>query len=192
MKKQITIFSFFALIICSNLAFSQLSFGVHTGYGTKSAYLGYKNKTHFMPYFSLQMANLRANTEFEDENELVKIGIVMPTIGTKYYLKDNGKLKPYFDLTVSKPVFYIKPVEEIENLKLLAGSLGFGTEYFLDPQFSIGGEFGLNILNARYIESYEDFDYNNYTSVEKEDKYKFTSNPTYGRISVNFYFEKRK
>lgn len=60
------------------------------------------------------MANLRANTEFEDENELVKIGIVMPTIGTKYYLKDNGKLKPYFDLTISKPVFILNQSKKLK------------------------------------------------------------------------------
>ncbi|MCA0362834.1 MAG: hypothetical protein LCH67_02215 [Bacteroidetes bacterium] len=191
MKKQITIFSIFVFLICSNLAFSQLSFGVHTGYGTKSAYLGLKNKTHFMPYLSLQSASLRITDDYDGDTEKVKLGIIMPTIGTKYYLKDNGKLKPYLDLTISKPIFYANPADEFESLNLWAGSAGIGTEYFLDPQFSLGGEFGFTYLHGNYDESYRSYT-NNGNYVTETETIKISGNPTYARISLNFYFNKKE
>jgi hypothetical protein len=196
MKTQITILAFLFLTFTTKKVFSQLSFGIHASTGTKSTYFGYKSKSHFMPYLNLQMQNNWFSYGLTQKKNVQNDGLILPTIGTKYYLKNYGKLKPYFDLSILKPLFYKKPNNDIVNQKyeikkpkLWSGGLGFGTEYFLYPQFSLGGEFGGNILFIRNLQS-NNYNYgylNNYSVNYNE---KITTFVTYAGFTLNFYFEK--
>ena len=67
----------------------------------------------------------------------------MPNIGVKHYFKPTNKLKPYTTLNIAKPILKAKlesgdakldkEVEDgVKNIKIWAGELGFGTEYFFD------------------------------------------------------------
>jgi len=82
--------------------------------------------------------------------------------------------------------------ETLKDINLFAGELGFGVEYFFDDNFSIGGEFGIRYLGGKYDDSYTDTFYNPDTNsdqeTEIEETYKVSTNPTFTKISLNFYF----
>lgn len=190
MHKQVKLFAVLFILFGSQHTFGQFTFGISPGLGIKSAYLGYKTNSKFLPYLSVQALN--ANISFDSNNgdsEKLSGSLIVPTIGTKFYLKENQKLKPYLDLAISKPINTIRENSANvldDNIKLFAGSIGFGTEYFLDPQFSVGGEFGLIYMNGKYKESY----YDNFYKKDIKETYKVSVNPTYAKISFNFYFQK--
>lgn len=176
------------LLLFSKTVSAQMVFGVNTGLGIKNAYVGYKTSGRFLPYFSIQGLNVKATNTYDGDKTTVSGSLIVPTLGTKFYLKENQKLKPYLDLAITKPINSIREDNEnvLENkINLFGGSVGFGTEYFLDPQFSIGGEVGLMLLHAKTKISDDDFNGN---STEQNIKVGF--NPTYAKISLNFYFNK--
>lgn len=190
MHKQVKLFAVFFILFTTQRSFSQFTFGISPGLGIKSAYFGYKTNGRFLPYLSIQAlnANISYNSNNGDSDKLSG-SLIVPTIGTKFYLQENQKLKPYFDLAISKPINTIKENDENvlnENIKLFAGSIGFGTEYFLDPQFSVGGEFGLMYMHGKYKDSY----YDDFYEKDTQETYKVSVNPTYAKISFNFYFKK--
>jgi len=82
-----------------------------------------------------------------------------------------------------------------QNLVMFAREMGVGVEYFFDQNFSIGGEFGLRYFNLRYKDEYQDELYNDNTNEFQNTTIKtetsFTSNPTYSKISLNFYSTKK-
>lgn len=67
--------------------------------------------------------------------------------------------------------------DAIDNLSLLGVGFGFGVEYFFDENFSVGGEYGFQFLSANY-------------DVSEFDDFEFTGsfNPTYTKLTVNYYF----
>lgn len=82
--------------------------------------------------------------------------------------------------------------KEIKAMRMWAGEIGFGTEYFFVDNFSIGREFGLrNFIYHFKIEDdkpvYDPISGNYYNS-ERETKNKIMINSTYTRLSLNFYF----
>jgi hypothetical protein len=198
MKTLITILAFLILTLTSDKVFSQVSFGIHAGTGLKSAYFGYNINPRFMPYVSLQFQNNWLSNSNSQNKNISNDGLILPTIGTKYYMKNNGKLKPYFDVSILKPIFYKKPNNDFINQKneikkpnLWSGGLGFGTEYFLYPQFSLGGEFGGGILFIRNLNANSYSNYGgNLNNIYPYYHQKITNFVTYGGITVNFYFEK--
>lgn len=195
--------------------YSQFAFGVAPGLSTNSAYFGFK-AGKVVPYIGFQYAGVAINLEesgeewddYEDDiipysNDIkIKGSLHVPTLGVKVFAVEKNQMKAYFNLSVSKPFLSAKYEEDgeeyeevgdlVKDIKLFGGEFGFGVEYFFDNNFSIGGEFGLRYLHAKYTNSYEDeeYDYNTgtYEDVTIENTLKARMNPTYSRISLNFYF----
>ena len=195
--------------------FSQFSFGVAPGLSTNSAWFGFK-AGKVVPYVGFQFANAKFTTEFTGEeydfteldvvpfsNEMKISGnLYLPNVGIKIFAVEKNKLKAYFNLSVAKPFLRAKMEEDgeeiedandlLKDIKIIAGEFGFGVEYFLDNNFSLGGEFGLRYMGGKYTSTYEDDVYNEntglYETVEFEDTFKGSVSPTYTKISLNFYF----
>ncbi len=187
MKKLFQVTMIAILLLGANYSHAQFTFGVEPGIGLKTAYFGYKTKGNFLPYFSLQLASGKVVDEYNGETDKYSATFVLPTIGTKYYLKQNSKLSPYLNAFVSKPFAIINSEgDDSDNTSLnaYAGGIGFGTEYFFDPQFSVGGEFGLMFFGAK--ETYSD----TFGGSVSQNMTKYSVNPTYAKISLNFYFKK--
>ncbi len=196
-------------------SFGQFSFGVAPGLSTNSAYFGYKTGK-FVPYVGLQYGNIMFNTketgqEYDyDETSVVtytdeidfKGNLFLPNIGVKYFAVEKNNLKAFLNLSVAKPILSGKMEvdgeevnelgETLKDIKLFAGELGFGVEYFFDDNFSIGGEFGIRYFGGKYSNSHTDSFYNPDTDLnqdtEIEETYKVSTNPTFSKISLNFYF----
>jgi len=205
----------FVTILCCGKSYSQFAFGVSPGFSMNSAYFGYKiNKV--VPFVGFQHYSTSGVYEYKHEvfdyalgqfvdhnhKSTFKARVMMPNLGIKYFIKESGSLKAHLTLNICKPLISAKayddgdPIEEINNinkrLNLIGGELGFGVEYFFDDHFSIGGEFGLRYFRLKYnnvqnVQLYNPNDGSNYAS-ENVYESKVKMNPTFTRISLNFYF----
>ncbi len=212
---------FIAALALSLSASAQFSFSVSPGLQLSGTQFGYKVK-NFVPYLGVQMFSAKGelvNTGKEydfDQDAIVayentlsgKISFILPTVGLKYFFLESNKLKAYGHANFSKMILSGK-VEDSEdptnsadvefqkvlkNTKASAFQVGFGTEYFFDNNFSLGGEFGLNMASIKSEYSYDDIVVN--PNTMDEENATFTTamttkfNPTYAKISLNFYFGK--
>lgn len=215
MKTKLLLFLFVFLAITTK-SYSQFTFGVSTGLGLKSADFGYKVNNKIVPYIGFQFLNANFNSEQTGEefdynlNSVVSYSdqtefsgsIFIPNVGVKYFIKQKNNLQAYLSLNFSKPIisgnlkFNGEENEEfsdqIKNISLWGSELGFGVEYFFDENFSLGGEFGLRYMHLKYANSYDTDFYNpntgNYQNTVVENTIKLSTNPTYSRISLNYYF----
>lgn len=214
MKAKLTILTL-ALFIISSYGYSQFSFGVSPGLGLNTAYFGYKVSEKIVPYIGFQYMNANFSftesgerynweldqvTSFENENEFSG-SLYIPNIGVKYFFKEKNKLKAYSSINISKPMVggkmkydgdedeYFK--EQVDNLSMWGGELGFGMEYFFDKNFSIGGEFGIRYLHLKYEETWDEQIYDSntggYQESEIENTFKLNVSPTFSKISLNYY-----
>jgi len=214
MKKKIVSFIVLAFFVSAS-AFSQFSFSVGTGLNINGAYFGYKIGK-VVPFAGVQVIAaswkfIRTGTEWDydsgsavDFSDEIKMSgsIIMPEIGVKYFALEKNKIKGYLIGGITKPFINAKlsyngeEVEEIQevldNISLLGGFAGVGVEYFFDENFSIGGEFGMQVLTGNYSNEYTDTYWNPSISddVEADFSDDFTLNfaPSYAKISLNFYF----
>jgi hypothetical protein len=220
MKK--TILSLVVSVIISLFcreAKAQLTFSVSPGLSLNSASFGYKMKK-CVPFISLQVLSARsvmnetgkrfdagtgAVVNYKDEYKFSGT-IYMPTLGVKYFFKETNKIKAYGLVSFTKflfsgnieddndPTAQVDLQDRIKSVRVFGGQLGFGAEYFFDDNFSIGGEFGIRLLHAKYKDEYTDEVYDpntgGYTPSTTTYDYKININPTYGKIALNFYFGK--
>ncbi len=222
MKKTLL---FFAVLFFTVQGFGQFTFGVSPGIGLNSTYFGYKINSKIVPYIGLQHFNANFKEEYSrdrydyDLNHVVHDidqydisgNLFIPNVGVKYFAIQQNKLQAYFSVNVSKPFVTGKIeigdsewdnesedefVDQMKNIKMFGGEFGFGVEYFLDENFSIGGEFGFRYLNFKYSDSYASTFWNPDTGLDQATDYEtdinISSSPTFSKISLNFYFQKKE
>lgn len=208
----------FSLIIGSATN-AQLTFSASPGLQLYGGALGYKfNKA--VPFIGLNTISgsvniLETGYDYNDNGDLDrytnKYKIVgsafVPTLGLKYFMKETDKVKTYVLLSATTVLFSAEIKEsddfeenqdlqnQIDNVRIFGGQLGFGAEYFFDPMFSVGGEFGLRMLFFKNEIKGTDNLYNPQTgefeSKPRVTEIKYNLNPTYARITLNFYFKGR-
>lgn len=195
--------------------FGQFSFGVAPGLSTNSAYFGYK-VGKIVPYVGFQYAGLNFKIKetgqeydagsnslvpYTDETK-VNGNLYVPNIGAKFFAVEQNKIKAYFNLSVAKPLLrgkvenngeeYEDFGKTLKDINIIGGEFGFGVEYFFDDNFSIGGEFGLRYIGGKYSSSHTEQVYDpgtsSYVDSEVKENYNLGMNPTYSKISLNFYF----
>ena len=211
MKKNLILLSAMLLFVAAP-AFSQFTFTAAPGLNLNSAYFGYK-AGKVVPFIGLQYMGISVKTvetgteydagyvNFSDEMK-IKGSVFMPTIGVKFFAVEKNQLKGYLTAAFSKPFLSAKleldgqEVEEIsdavDKVKLWGATAGVGAEYFFDDNFSLGGEFGLQIVTGKYTDEYTEEVYNEddytYQEFDFEDEVTVRLMPTYSKISLNFYF----
>lgn len=214
MKKSII--TGIVLLVFAFQSYSQFSFSVSPGLGLNSAIFGYKVDDQVMPYFGFQYLNgnfkyEESGTEYDyDINQFVSYteegnfsgSVLIPNLGLKVFFPGETKVTPFLNFCISKPILSGKVQydgetdyefeEAVKNIKLFGLELGFGAEYYLDDNFSFGGEFGLRYFHFKFTDEYETEVYNPETgevipsTVDSE--YNANLSPTYARLSFNFYF----
>lgn len=201
---------FLAAVAVSLFSYSgkaQLTFSVATGIGLNTAFVGYKTG-HFMPFFSLQGAigryhYYRKSADYDaNDNVITRISeddvratIVLPSLGLRYMFNQANTVQTYLTASVGK-VFVLSNEEdlkdELEGSLALGSEMGFGAEYYFDEHFSIGAEFGLRYLMARYkdkgTETLYDPNSGEDVTVDTEYKESISVTPTYSKITLNFHF----
>lgn len=205
------------VLLCAGKASAQFTFSVQPGNFTNGANFGYQIDK-LVPYIGLQWMRLgSSNTEtgrrwdndlgesvdYRDEYTY-NLSMFVPTLGAKYFVAEKNKLKAYANLNFSYAIISGKITDSndpnaadefndyLKNLSVYGGQLGFGTEYFFDDNFSIGGEFGFRLMKASSKESQERtyYDPNAGTNVTTTitTVSKASLSPAYARLSLNFYF----
>lgn len=200
MKKQILILATLVLSMNIFMVQGQAVFSVKPGLNLNGATFGVNGKK-LQPFIGLRFASVKFTSEYHDANypandykDETRLNIYMPNIGAKLYLSGSEVIKPYLQLALYKPIIFGKQLQDgtenqafkdnLNNIKVWAGEFGFGTEYFLHPQFSLGGEFGLRVGNVK--DKYESQDQTT-TSTDK-----VGLGISYVSFSLNYYFTKRE
>jgi len=205
-------------IFISANVYSQFTFSVSTGdrFELNGANFGYKINDRIVPFVGLQYLNINLSYEEAGEEYNYDLGVVdsytneenlsgnlfIPGIGVKYFFVQKNNLKAYGSISLFKPVVRAKVMyngeedvylnEILGEVNIWGGSLGFGSEYFIDENFSVGGEFGLRSFRGTYSETYDVLRYNPETGTNFDAE--VTSDvlvclrPTYTKISLNYYF----
>jgi len=220
MKKN-NYFLIFITLIFVNVTTSkaQFVFSVSPGIQLNAAAFGY-SFGKMVPYGGLQVLNettteVTLGKEFDSNGNIVDIDwsykvsgtLYVPTIGAKYFIKETGNLKMYGNILFAYfiPSVNIKDSEDpqaeqdfkdqYQKTHLFGAQLGFGTEYFFDENFSLGGEFGFRDINGSHQETDDYYSSNPGTGMSvnfpRTYKYKLNLSSTYLRISFNFYFKKQ-
>ena len=184
--------------------FSQFSFSVAPGIAANSATFGYKIG-NAVPYASIQLLTggakvvetdyYQSGSEWitnKDEMQ-VNVNLIMPSIGVKYFAVETGDLKAYVNLAATKPMISGKMkhngteeehfAEQIDKVKLFGAELGFGVEYFLSQNFSIGGEYSFRYIGGKYSDK-QDWGGGEYEKIDISPRLA----PTIAKFSLNFYF----
>jgi len=218
MKVKVAVLVTIASILFTTQGFGQITFGVSPGLGFNSAYVGYNIKSRIVPFIGFQSmsADFQLVMSGEDynwetgvltpfTNDLDMSGhLLVPNLGIKCFILQKNKLQAYASITVAKPILTAKLTvnevvhdefkESLKDISIWGGELGVGVEYFLDNNFSIGGEFGCRCLNINYNHTAETEIYNpnedTYEPSEITRDLNMNFNPTYSRVSLNYYFGK--
>lgn len=215
MKTKLVIL-LFSILLISTKNYAQITFSVSPGLSFNSASVGYKVNSKVIPFFGFQYLN--AGFKYEETGEefnytLDKIApyteetkfngnLYLPNLGVKYFLMQKNKIQTYTSICVTKPFISGKLDDNgtiddeikkiVEDVSMIGGECGFGAEYFVDENFSIGGEFGVRYLHFKYSDSHDRDVYNentgNYKTVTITDTYKFNASPTFSKMALNFYF----
>lgn len=216
MKKPFLLLSLVLLIAFNETSYGQFSFSASPGLNLNSASFGYRINNKIVPYIGFQY--LKASFEITEsgthydydinaaagytDSEEVKGSIFIPNLGVKFFFLQKEKLQAYLNAGFSKPIINGKVLfdgeeqeevnEILDNISLWGAQLAFGTEYFFDDNFSIGGEFGFSYMKFNFSNTYDD-DYWNpdlgvYVDTQVDIGTKFNILPTYSKISLNFYF----
>lgn len=204
------------VLFCSaGAGFGQLTFSVAPGFSMNSASFGFK-MGRLVPFAGVQYYRAGGTYSYEyddfnyttgafetEEHEYAyKAGLIMPNLGLKYFIREAGSLKAHLTLNVSKPMVFGKAEydgeedEDLEDyvkgLSLWGGEFSFGTEYFFDEHFSLGGEFGLRWLRASFHEEFDQLDFDPITGAAHNSTstydMRFNASPTFSKIALNFYF----
>lgn len=182
-------FGIFFLLV-STLSAAQTTFTLKPGLNFNGANIG-KVYEKAAPFVGFQFVNL--TEKYENDNHTSggnkdRTYVFMPYVGSKFFVYENENIKGAIHTTLFKPIFFYHEINDgevdennNESIRFWGAELGFGMEYFFDPHFSIGGEFGYRFgyLGDRY-----DDPNNNYWRFER-----YFINMTYVSASMNFYLK---
>jgi len=205
-----------AAFVLTGKSYGQFSFGVSPGIGLSGAHLGYKLNKKLIPYIGFQYLNAKfdyAETGEEFDNDLMQVvtysnknefsgSLFMPTIGIKYFMKQKNKLQPFWTLSLTKPFVSGKLKTDgtedpdfnatVKNIRMWGCEIGYGIEYFVDENFSIGGEFGFKYMHLKYNGTNQSDFWNpntkSYQNTDIKNSFNLSTNPTFSRITLNYYF----
>jgi len=216
MKNKLIVFG---IMFCLSVtSFSQITFSVSKGSSLTAATLGYKYKK-IVPFIGFQYYGVSAsvsssNQQFEYDpisnsyvvvtnsyNDDLKASVILPSLGVKYFFLERNKLKAFTTLSFTLPMLSAKSDdadfnkeinEQIDKINIWGSELSFGVEYFIDNQFSIGGEFGLSYIHFNYMDESNQIIVNPMTgaqlSTKASESIKLNIKPTFSKLSLNFYF----
>lgn len=143
---------------------------------------------------------------YSDLEAKANIRLFMPRAGIKFNFSGKNNLKSYLlgEMFLVFPSVNAEATDDGDKIELsdddkdrikdvldLMGiTIGYGTEYFFSDQFSIGGEFGINIVLWNWSEefTYEDYYDGEYEINRTSIDAKANVGSSFSRMTLNFYF----
>ena len=130
------------------------------------------------------------------EEESIGAHIFVPSVGLRTGHKKVTDLRRYWlaDVFTVVPIFTGTDKKEIKDdwddqFDLILGLIGgYGVEYFLSDQFSIGGEASMNLVMNSWKNEYEEqIDWNEYRSVSED--WRLSAGAVFTQFTLNYYFD---
>jgi hypothetical protein len=166
-----------------------------------AAHFGYYSaKTFFGIGLEVASISVKSTYTYGTSTNTANVGatILLPELAGKIFLSDalseDTGIRPYIWLSAfytigmasmtSNGQHNDEAEKSMEDLLSgnIGGLIGFGSEYFFSPQFSIGGEFGLRLM---FGGTETEYSYGKYTSTVKDN---LGLGLTYTSLGLNFYF----
>ena len=201
------------------LSFSQVTFSVSPGLAFNGGTAGYKigkiNPYAGIQYFGSstevsstgkRYGDLQNKIEDYSESFKTNIKLYMPNVGVKFFISEKKKIRPYINTQFFVPIVkldleygndnnYINTDEiekRINGIRMWAFQAGFGTEYFFDDNFSVGGEVGFRTFSFKISSEQERTIYDPETGdvikYTKKTNFNLGFSNVYSKISLNYYF----
>jgi len=130
------------------------------------------------------------------EDESIGAHIFVPSVGLRTGHKKVTDLRRYWlaDVFTVVPIFTGTDKKQIkeewdEQFDLILGLIGgYGVEYFLSEQFSIGGEASMNLVMNSWKNEYEEqIDWNEYREVSED--WRLSAGAVFTQFTLNYYFD---
>lgn len=216
MKYTIRIVLLLIILLCfsySPVSGEGLVFGIKSGMGIQSSYLGINQGNQLTLMGGLDLVKIGGEMTREEETkdgyhykdsiDSVEFSVraFVPYGGLKHYIKkiEEKVVSPYLFGAVFKcfPKADFGDDEEME--KTIEDVLDFwgiifagGAEYYFSPSFSIGGEFGIRLffVSSKHEERDRYYDYYEKRYIETVETVKIDSrmDVTYTAITLNYRF----
>lgn len=127
------------------------------------------------------------------EDESIGAHIFVPSVGLRTGHKKVTDLRRYWlaDVFTVVPIFTGTDKKQIkeewdEQFDLILGLIGgYGVEYFLSDQFSIGGEASMNLVMNSWKNEYRDWD--EYEDISED--WRLTAGAVFTQFTLNYYFD---
>ena len=130
------------------------------------------------------------------EDESIGAHIFVPSVGLRTGHKKVTDLRRYWlaDVFTVVPIFTGTDKKQIkeewdEQFDLILGLIGgYGVEYFLSDQFSIGGEASMNLVMNSWKNEYEEqIDWDEYREVSED--WRLSAGAVFTQFTLNYYFD---
>tara|TARA_Y100000389_G_C17038433_1_gene306908 strand:+ start:58 stop:438 length:381 start_codon:yes stop_codon:yes gene_type:complete len=122
--------------------------------------------------------------------------ILVPSLGIRVGQNKIIDLKRYWlaDIFTVVPIFTGTDKKEIKKewdsqFDPIVGMIGgYGVEYFLSEQFSLGGEVSMNlVMNKWKNENRDEYDYDDNENISED--YRLTAGAIFTQFIFNYYFD---
>jgi hypothetical protein len=201
MKKTIVLLCLIGIFTCEKNYSQTTVFTVNPGFNLNGASIG-RMKSNLLLFAGVQYFNFSYDVSYSVSSDYdsykytsgVNASVIMPFAGIKYFFKDTMIVKPYLSVTLFKPIVSTESNSKYDDeakhtspgpdLNVWIGEIGFGSEYFFNKHFSVGGEFGIRLFFSNESRS-SSSEYNNSSSTNDLN---MNLNMTYVTASMNFYF----
>jgi hypothetical protein len=201
MKKTIVLLCLIGILGCESNFGQTTVFTVNPGLNLNGASIG-RLKSNLLCFVGVQYFNFSYDVSYSSSSDYdsykytsgINASVIMPFAGLKYFFRDTMIVKPYLNVTLFKPIISTERNSKYDDepnhtasgpdFGVWIGEIGFGSEYFFNKHFSVGGEFGIRLFFSTESESSSN-DYNDGTSTNELKMY---LNMTYATGSLNFYF----
>ena len=187
-------------IILFSTVFSQTDISFKFGLPLSSAQLLLKEKTvgglKVVPTIRTGYFHIGQSRKREAQDESIGAHILVPSLGRRVGKNKIIDLKRYWleDFETVVPIFTGTDKKEIKKewdsqFDPIVGMIGgYGVEYFLSEQFSLGGEVSMNlVMNKWKNENRDENDYGDNENISED--YRLTAGAVFTQFIFNYYFD---
>jgi hypothetical protein len=185
------------LMIILSTVFSQTNISFKFGLPLSSAQLLLKERAvgskKVVPTIRTGYFHIGQSVKGKDRDESIGAHLFVPSIGIRAGYNKITDLRRYWlaDVFTVVPIFTGTDKKEIKDdwdsqFNPIIGMIGgYGVEFFLSDQFSIGGEASMNLVMNKWKNENEDEGY--YDDISED--WRLTAGAVFTQFIFNYYFE---
>ena len=187
------------LMIILSTVFSQTNISFKFGLPLSSAQLLLKERAvgskKVVPTIRTGYFHIGQSVKSKDRDESIGAHLFVPSIGIRAGYNKITDLRRYWlaDVFTVVPIFTGTDKKEIKDdwdsqFNPIIGMIGgYGVEFFLSDQFSIGGEASMNLVMNKWKNENKNEDEGYYDDISED--WRLTAGAVFTQFIFNYYFE---